>query len=228
MRANRRDLQEKPPVDFLDDLQVAAPAGAIRLSESHVELASGERVLLAGDRAAEQTLLFRAIIGLWPWGSGRIARPARESMMFLPARPYMPPGTLRTALCYPCATHEFDDAAATRALAAVGLEGWHPQLDMSDRWDQRLNDDEKQSLAIARVILQRPKWVVLNGAFDTLDSASRRRVEALFSGELAGIGVIDIGKERQHEAFFKRRLRLVTDPHGPTFSPSDRLATVMQ
>ena len=70
--------------------------------------------------------------------------------------------------------------------------------------------------------------MVLNGAFDTLDSASRRRVEALFSGELAGIGVIDIGKERQHEAFFKRRLRLVTDPHGPTFSPSDRLATVMQ
>jgi putative ATP-binding cassette transporter len=226
---SRIDLSETESTAIrLDDLQVAAPAGAIRLSESHVELASGERVLLAGDRAAEQTLLFRAIIGLWPWGSGRIARPARESMMFLPARPYMPPGTLRTALCYPCATHEFDDAAATRALAAVGLEGLHPQLDMSDRWDQRLNDDEKQSLAIARVMLQRPKWVVLNGAFDTLDSASRRRVEALFSGELAGIGVIDIGKERQHEAFFKRRLRLVTDPHGPTFSPSDRLATVMQ
>ena len=95
---------------------------------------------------------------------------------------YVPPGTLRTALCYPCATHEFDDAATVRALAAVGLERLQPLLDTTERWDQRLNDDEKQSLAIARVILQRPQWLVLNEALEILDPASRRRTEALFSG----------------------------------------------
>ncbi len=147
--------------------------------------------------------------------------------MFLPARAYVPPGSLRAALCYPCATDDFDDAASARALSKVGLERLHPLLDTSERWDQRLNDDEKQCLAIARVMLQRPRWVVLDGAFDVLDPVSRRRIEALFSGELANIGLIDIGKEGPQEAFIRRRVRLVTDPQGPTFSPSDRVATLM-
>jgi putative ATP-binding cassette transporter len=225
---SRIDLQEtETPTIRLDDLQVAAPAGAIRLSEEHLDLAPGERILIAGERGAEQTLLFRAMIGLWPWGSGRITRPARSAVMFLPARAYVPPGTLRTALCYPCATHDFDEAATARALTAVGLERLQPLLETTERWDQRLNDDEKQSLAIARVILQRPQWVVLNGAFDVLDPTSRRRIEALFSGELAHVGLIDIGRERQQEGFFMRRVRLLTDPQGPTFSPSDRVATLI-
>jgi len=223
---SRIDLEETgSPTIRLDDLQVAAPAGAINLSESPVDLAPGERVLISGERGEERTLLFRAMIGLWPWGSGRIARPPRESMMFLPERAYVPPGTLRTALCYPCATHEFDDAAAVRALTAVGLERLQPLLDTTERWDQRLNDDEKQLLAIARVILQRPQWVVLNEALEILDPASRRRTEALFSGDLARVGLINIGRETDRE-FFMRRVQLRTDPQGPTFSPGDRVATL--
>jgi len=223
---SRIDLEETgSPTIRLDDLQVAAPAGAINLSERHVDLAPGERVLIFGERGEERTLLFRAMIGLWPWGSGRIARPPRESMMFLPERAYVPPGTLRTALCYPCATHEFDDAAAVRALTAVGLERLQPLLDTTERWDQRLNDDEKQLLAIARVILQRPQWVVLNEALEILDPASRRRTEALFSGDLARVGLINIGRETDRE-FFMRRVQLRTDPQGPTFSPGDRVATL--
>jgi len=223
----RIDLSEtESPTIQLDDLQVAAPDGAIRLNESHLELAPGERVLIAGERGEERALLFRAIIGLWPWGSGRIARPTRASVMFLPGHAYVPPGTLRTALCYPCETHEFDDAATARALTEVGLERLQPLLDTTERWDQRLNDDEKQSLAIARVILQRPQWVVLNEAFDVLDPVSRRRIEALFSGELAHIGLIDIGRETHRSGFFMRRVQLQTDPQGPIFSPSDRVATM--
>jgi vitamin B12/bleomycin/antimicrobial peptide transport system ATP-binding/permease protein len=225
---SRIDLEETDaPAMRFDDLQVAAPAGAIGLSERQVDLAPGERVLIAGDREVERTLLFRALIGLWPWGSGRIARPPRESVMFLPARAYIPPGTLRTALCYPCATHEFDDAASARALTAVGLERLQPLLDTTERWDERLNDDEKQSLAVARIMLQRPKWVVLNAAFEVFDPVSRRRIEALFAGELAQVGFINIAREPRDAGFFGRRLRLMTDPQGLTFSPGDRVATMM-
>jgi putative ATP-binding cassette transporter len=229
---SRIDLEESDsPAIRIDDLQVAAPAGAIQLSEAHLQVQPGERLLITGERGAERTIFFRALIGLWPWGKGRIVRPARQSMMFLPARAYVPPGTLRAALCYPCATHDFDDAATERALAAVGLERLRPQLDATVRWDRELNDDEKQSLAIARVILQRPRWLVLNGVFEGLDPASRGRIETLLGGELAGLGLIDIGKEvKEGEAgaFFTRNLRLVTDESGPTFSPTEQSATAMQ
>jgi vitamin B12/bleomycin/antimicrobial peptide transport system ATP-binding/permease protein len=222
------ELTESPSNTIrLDELQVAAPAGSIGLNEKRVDLTTGERVLIAGEREMERTLLFRALIGLWPWGSGRIARPPRAAVMFLPARAYVPPGTLRTALCYPCATHEFDDAATARALAQVGLQGLQPLLDTTARWDQRLNDDEKQSLAIARVMLQRPQWVVLNAAFELLDPDSRRRMEALFAGELAQVGLINIAREAHDQGFFRRRLRLQMDPQGPSFSPGDRVATLM-
>jgi len=224
---SRIDLEEGPtPAIHIDDLQVAAPGGAIRLSETHLELMPGERVLIAGERGADRTQLFRALIGLWPWGKGRIVRPARESMMFLPARAYVPPGTLRTALCYPCSTHDFDAPATERALAAVGLERLTPLLDTTARWDRQLNDDEKQSLAIARVLLQRPQWLVLNGVFEGLDAASRRRIEAVLARELAGVGLIDIGKQEENAGFFTRIFQLLTDAGGPSFSPTEKAATL--
>jgi len=108
----------------------------------------------------------------------------------------------------------------------VGLERLQPLLDASERWDQRLNDDEKQSLAVARIVLQGPKWVVLNATFDLIDPALRRRIEALFVNELAQVGFINIAAEPRDPGFFGRRLRLVMDPQGPTFSPGD-LATSM-
>jgi len=209
----------------MDDLRVASPAGAIRLSEKHLEVKPGERLLIAGERGAERTLVFRAMIGLWPWGVGHITRPPRQAMMFLPARAYVPPGTLRDALCYPCSTAEFTEAAIAHALAAVGLERLQPQLDAVGRWDRQLSDDEKQCLAVARVMLQKPQWMVLNGLFDVLDAASRRRIETLLTRELAGLGVVDVGKEKGLEKFFTRRVDLLIDAGGPSFSPAQRLAT---
>ena len=149
-------------------------------------------------------------------------------MMFLPARAYVPPGTLRTALCYPCSTAEFKDYEAARALGAVGLERLVPQLDSTDRWDHRLTDEEKQSLALARVLLQRPQWLVLNGVLDAIDEGSRRRLAAILQTEFPGVGLINIAGASPREGFFTRTLRLVTDVRGPSFSPTERGATVTQ
>jgi vitamin B12/bleomycin/antimicrobial peptide transport system ATP-binding/permease protein len=208
-----------------DDLRIAGPAGCISLSEAHVELEPGERVLIVGERSAARNLLFRAIIGIWPWGSGRVSRPPRGSIVFLPARAYVPPGTLRVALAYPRAASEYRGAPVAEALAAVGLERLEPLLDTSERWDRRLSDDEKQCLAFARVVLQQPQWLVVNGALDILDSDSRTRIEALFSQQLSGVGLIDIGQDRGEENFFGRKLGLLVDSKGPTFQPPQELRT---
>ena len=219
---DRIDLEETPdPSIRIEDLCIAAADSSIRLSEANVEVRPGERTLIMDDRGSTGAFLLNAIIGIWPWGRGRITRPPRQSMMFLPARAYVPPGTLRAALAYPHAAGDYEDAAMTRALAEVGLEHLSPLLDTTDRWDRRLNEDEKQSLAFARVRLQRPQWLVVNGAFDALDAASRGRIEALFAGPFSDVGLIDIGQDCAHDGFFARKLHLVTDPDGPTFRPAD-------
>jgi putative ATP-binding cassette transporter len=123
---------------------------------------------------------------------------------------------------------EYDDSTLARALSDVGLEHLRPSLRSSERWDRRLNDDEKQCLAFARVIVQRPQWLVLNGALEALDLNSRRRIEALFSGQLAGVGLINLGEGRVHDALFTGRLDIVADPQGPRFSPAEEQETSLQ
>jgi ABC-type uncharacterized transport system fused permease/ATPase subunit len=80
-----------------------------------------------------------------------------------------------------------------------------------------LSDEEKQSLAIARALLQRPSWVVLNRA---LDAAFRRRM--MEACHLADVGVLYIGpgSPPNEGGFFGRTLNLALDPHGQTFKPA--------
>jgi vitamin B12/bleomycin/antimicrobial peptide transport system ATP-binding/permease protein len=223
-RTGRIELEETDSRSIrIENLRIAAPVGCIHLSQAHVELAPGERVLIVGEQGAGRNVLFRALIGIWPWGGGHIRRPPRGSVMFLPARAYVPPGTLRGALAYPRGETGYAETALAEAMAAVGLERLAPQLDTSTRWDRRLSDDEKQCLAFARVLLQRPQWVVLNGALDVLDFESRTRIQSIFSAQLSEVGLIDIGQDRGEESFFGRRLRLVIDPAGPGFKPPQEL-----
>ncbi len=219
--ASRIDFEEAEGRSIrIDDLHVHSPAGCVKLSETHANLDPGERILITGDNGEQKALMFRAIGGLWPWGSGRIALPPRRSMMFMPVRAYVPTGALRDAVAYPHSAEGYEAAAIAKALADVGLERLGPLLDTVERWDRQLTDDEKQRLAFARVILQKPLWVVVNDALDVLDPESRTRIRALLANELAGVGLINIGHDLPESGIYDRRLHLVTDPLGLTFKPA--------
>jgi vitamin B12/bleomycin/antimicrobial peptide transport system ATP-binding/permease protein len=217
---SRIDFAEgEDPSIKIDDLHIASPAGCVMLSEPHSDIDANERVLIAGENGEEKALLFRAIGGLWPWGSGRITHPARSTIMFMPVRAYIPPGSLREVVAYPQPIETYDHPSVVKALADVGLEHLEPHLDTVDRWDHELTDDEKQCLAFARVILQKPRWVVVNDALDVLDPKSRERIRALFSSLLSGIGLINIGHDQPETGFYPRKLHLVMDPGGQKFEP---------
>ncbi|HVA40036.1 MAG TPA: ABC transporter ATP-binding protein/permease, partial [Candidatus Binataceae bacterium] len=78
-----------------DGVSVLLSDGRVVIAEATVEIGPGERVLIIGESGAGKSTLFRAVAGLWPWGSGIIRLPAPNSMMFMPQRPYLPLGTMR-------------------------------------------------------------------------------------------------------------------------------------
>jgi vitamin B12/bleomycin/antimicrobial peptide transport system ATP-binding/permease protein len=102
-------VAEKRSSVAFENLQVATPTGCTMLSEQHVEIAPGDRVLIVGEPGAGKTLLFQAIAGLWPWGSGKVALPASNGVTFVPRQPYVPLGTLRAALAYPSPENTYKD-----------------------------------------------------------------------------------------------------------------------
>jgi putative ATP-binding cassette transporter len=220
LTARRIAIEEgDSPSIRIDDLRVATPAGTVMLSEPHLDLKQGERILIAGDQGGG-ACLFRAIAGLWPWGSGLITFPAHRSIVFRPTQPYVPPGVLRASITYPESADAFKEAVIVKALADVGLERLEPLLGKSDRWDRLLSDDEKHRLAVVRVMLQRPLWVVIHSVLNLIDPASRTQIEAIFTGPLADVGVIHIGNDENDSGFFTRTIHLVTDPNGPSFNPA--------
>jgi vitamin B12/bleomycin/antimicrobial peptide transport system ATP-binding/permease protein len=125
----------------------------------------------------------RAMAGLWPWGEGQIALPADQRLSFLPATPFLPAGSLREALTYPTQPDAFDDKDMRRALEASGADGLANRLDDVSRWDQTLSATERQRLAFARVLLQKPDIIILEDALSPFDEASQlRMLDSLLSG----------------------------------------------
>ena len=200
----------EPGAISIDDLEIVSSANADALKETNVVVKTGERVLILGAPGTGKTQLFRALAGLWPWGSGRITRPAGEQIFYLPrGTPYMPRGTLREVLAYPLKAESFDESAFKRALYRLGLERLAPLLDTTHRWDRELSQDEQLCLAIARMLLQSPPWVLIDGTFGSLDDDVLDLVIDVFTTELQHTGVIHIGGPAQAHPLFTRGLHLI-------------------
>jgi len=212
-------VAEKRSNVAFDNLQVATPTGCTMLSEQHVEIAPGDRVLIVGEPGAGKTLLFQAIAGLWPWGSGKVALPASNGVTFVPRQPYVPLGTLRAALAYPSPEDTYKDEELVVVLRQTGLERLSSSLNRDARWDKELADEEQQRLALARILLHKPRWVVIDEALDALDDDARKRVMSLFTTGLHRAAIVNIGRPETKHHYFERVLHLVKDPRGVCFIP---------
>jgi putative ATP-binding cassette transporter len=135
-------------------------------------------------------------------------------MLYLPrGTPYLPRGTLKEVLAYPVETDRFADDRFSRALGRLGLERLVPLLDVTRRWDRELSQDEQLALALARIVLQTPQWVLIDDLLGSLDDEAVERVIDIFSNELVNTSLIHIGRAAQaRDPLFHRVLHLVKAP----------------
>jgi putative ATP-binding cassette transporter len=210
---NRIEVAVGPPGRFrIENLRIASPTGCTLLEDTDVEMRPGDRILIVGEPGTGKTLLFRTLAGLWPWGTGRIERPAGEDAMYLPRVPYLPPGTLREVLAYPWGIERIGDAALAPALTRVGLARLVAALDTTQRWDHELNDDEQHSLVFARALLHAPRWMVIDEVLDALDDRTRDCILDLLTKDFGQTGIIYIGRAPADGRLFRRTVRLLKDP----------------
>lgn len=198
----------------IDGLEIALPAGCIKLAEPHVEIAPGDRVLVTSATGVEKAPFFRSIAGLWPWGHGKIALPKDAQMAFIPRSPYFPPGTLEEVLSYPQNPGSFAKVDLVKVLSRVGLARLQGQLDQDMKTKLKLNEVELRLLAIARLGLHKPRWVIIDEALDTLESDSYKRVLNFLEKEVGTAAIVNIGRQEPGTRFFTRVLQLEGNPTG--------------
>ena len=142
-------------------------------------LHKGDGLLIVGESGSGKSSLLRAIAGLWRSGEGSIQRPPVTDSMFLPQRPYMQVGSLRSQLLYPQFDRELDDAVLQQALHDVNLPDLVQRsggLDTEVDWAKTLSLGEQQRLAFARVLISAPRFVILDEATSALDTANEARL----------------------------------------------------
>jgi vitamin B12/bleomycin/antimicrobial peptide transport system ATP-binding/permease protein len=203
----------------LDDVDVVLPDGKHIVESKHLELKGGESTVLFGPSGSGKSTLFRAMSGIWPYGEGRISRSDGTSLMVLPAKPYIPIGTLRSAVTYPAVAGTYRDEDIRSALVDARLSALVGELDREETWSQRLSSGEQQRLAIARALLARPDWLLLDESTSALEEPLEAELYAVLAQRLPNTTIVSIGHRSTLAGLHKRQLEMT--PEGDHFTLRD-------
>jgi putative ATP-binding cassette transporter len=204
----------------LRKLLVRLPNGSPLVAANGFRLHSHERTLVVGPSGSGKSTLFRAIAGIWPFGTGSIAVPADATLMMLPQRPYFPIGSLQAATVYPAEGTAYGPDQVRDALLAVGLPKLARQLEQDAHWNRTLSLGEQQRLGIARALLHKPQYLFLDEATASLDEPSEAALYRLLEQKLPATTIVSIGHRSTLEAFHQRNVVLARD--GDRFALRDR------
>jgi putative ATP-binding cassette transporter len=193
----------------LHDLLVRLPNGAPLVSATGTSLRAGERTLVTGPSGSGKSTLFRAIAGIWPFGTGSISIPANASLMMLPQRPYFPIGPLHAAIAYPGEAESFGTDRVRQVLTQVGLPQLAARLEEEAHWNRMLSLGEQQRLGLARALLHAPKYLFLDEATASLDEPSEAALYKLLTEKLPDTTIVSIGHRSTLNAFHERKIALV-------------------
>lgn len=163
-----------------------------------ISISHGTRVLITGADERAEDALFKATMGILDTGTGTVIRPRLDHILFLPERPYLPPGTLREALVSGEEDLAMTDEVILETLRSLGLEatvdrvgGLHVERD----WDSILSVDEQRSISFARVLLAAPRFAVLERPSTELDPAMTRMLMKMLTDR--DITYLTIGRPGQ-------------------------------
>ncbi|MBV8926584.1 MAG: ABC transporter ATP-binding protein/permease [Bradyrhizobium sp.] len=195
----------------LTRLLVRLPNGAPLVAAEGFRIRNRERMLLTGPSGAGKSTLFRAIAGIWPFGSGAISVPAKSTLMMLPQKPYFPIGSLHAAIAYPSEASSFAAERVSEVLRQIGLPQLASRLDEQGHWNRILSLGEQQRLGIARALLQAPNFLFLDEATASLDEPSEAALYRLLEAKLPQTTIVSIGHRATLRAFHQQNAELARD-----------------
>lgn len=193
------DIHEEDDAVAYENLTLFSPTdGRVLIRELTLTMPHGTRVLVTGTDDTVKEALFKATAGVYDAGTGRVKRPPLDRILFLPERPYLPPGTLREALIPMDVGTDISDARIKETLSALGIESVLSRaggLDAEHDWDSVLSLHEQRFVSFARIILAAPRFAVLYYPIKDLSSgAACRLLDVLSENDITCVTMGRMGK----------------------------------
>jgi len=94
------------------------------------------------------------------------------------------------------------------ALRLTGLTQLLDQLEQSDNWENTLNPEQQQRLGLVRLLLYKPKWVLLEAAFDSLSAEDEVAMFRLICQQLPDAAILTISHQAKIAAFHHTTISL--------------------
>ncbi|TGL53108.1 ABC transporter ATP-binding protein/permease [Leptospira kemamanensis] len=124
-----------------------------------------ERWLVTSVDEATKLSFFRALAGISNHEEGKLLRPNRDKILFLPEQPYLPPGRLRNVIVPAFLGNSVSDSQVMKELKNFGLDTLVKRLgglSALKEWDDELSLAEKFKISTIRIQYAKPKFVVLD------------------------------------------------------------------
>ncbi|MGH8658982.1 MAG: ABC transporter ATP-binding protein/permease [Gammaproteobacteria bacterium] len=182
------------------------------IKELTVSIPNGMRVLISGANEAAKVALLRATAGIWDTGEGRITRPSPEHIIFLPERPYLPPGTLREVLLRTGKELANSDGQILSTLRELNIDPVLTRcggLDGEQDWANILSLAEQQVFAIARLLLATPCFAFLHRVGASLAPGQVEQILRILSQH--AIAYISLGEANGSLDYYDAVLEIARD-----------------
>ncbi|EEW0859284.1 ATP-binding cassette domain-containing protein [Escherichia coli] len=166
---------------------IRTPDNKIILENLNFHVSPGKWLLLKGYSGAGKTTLLKTLSHCWPWFKGDISSPADS--WYVSQTPLIKSGLLKEIICKALPL-PVDDKSLSEVLHQVGLGKLAARIHEHDRWGDILSSGEKQRIALARLILRRPKWIFLDETTSHLEEQEAIRLLRLVREKLPTSGVI--------------------------------------
>lgn len=161
------------------NLTIYKPNQTTPLFKITFSLKAGQKLMIQGRSGIGKTTLIKTIAGIWPHASGAITRP--EFIDIMPQKPYFPICSLKEAILYGNDAPDVTDKEIETLLETFGLSHLFQDLNLSLDWNANLSLGEQQRLSIVRIIIKKPKWLILDEPTASLDEESKvKAIQTLF------------------------------------------------
>ena len=208
--ANRQStshLHEHETDVIFKDLSISNPFGKTLIENLNLTLPKGSTLLIQGNSGVGKTTLLRTVAGLWAYSEGDVYCPTHQ--LFLSQKPYLPQGSLLTALAYPNEEKVFNRDEMIEVLKQVSLGHLLDRLDQEQDWTRILSLGEQQRLAFARLLLHKPNVAFLDEATASMDEGLEDNMYRLLKERLPNTTVISVGHRSTLQAFHQQQLMIL-------------------